>query len=258
MKKLWNKLTAPLPRLSRKGKVVRNLAVTLLIFAALPFLLGLPVLTADGAFRQAERQFLLAPSEQVLKSGNGYLSQGEDWVAAGQVRRHSSMGPYQKYQGIINNVLPRDELGVVFIPGEENGIYTAAVFGLPEEAVSGVLELTISGVTATLGGRGHPAEETFTVETDGKNPQHLGILQNFTNAILGTEPLFVQGTEGLKGVQIMDGMLLSSFLGKAVELPFDDDLYLSELQKRQATGREKRGCDKILDTAGSYGSKETK
>ena len=106
------------------------------------------------------------------------------------------------------------------------------------------------------GGFGSPKKETFTVETDGKNPQHLGILQNFTNAILGTEPLFVDGKEGLKGVQIMDAMLLSTFLGRAVELPFDDDLYLEELKKRQATGREKSGCDRILDTAGTYGSKE--
>jgi len=108
------------------------------------------------------------------------------------------------------------------------------------------------------GGFGKPKREIIEVETDGKNPQHVGILQNFTNAVLGREPLFVQGTEGIKGVQIMDAMLLSGFLGEAVSLPIDDELYLSELNKRRESGREKTGCDRVLDTAGSYGSKETK
>lgn len=166
MKAFWHKLTARLPRLPRKWRIIRNLAAVLLIAAALPVLLDFPAFTADQAFRQAERQFLMSPSELVLRVGNGYLTRGEDWVAVGQVRRHSSMGPYQKYQGILNNVLPRDELAVAMIPGEEDGIYTAAAFGLPEEAASGVLELTISGVTASLGGRWHLAEETFTAQAD--------------------------------------------------------------------------------------------
>ena len=70
------------------------------------------------------------------------------------------------------------------------------------------------------------------VELDGLNEQHIGILNNFTAAILGKEPLYVSGVEGIDGVEIMDAMLLSSFLGRAVELPIDDDLYLAELQKR--------------------------
>ncbi|MBQ0011065.1 MAG: Gfo/Idh/MocA family oxidoreductase, partial [Ruminococcus sp.] len=54
-------------------------------------------------------------------------------------------------------------------------------------------------------------EETI-VETDGKNPQHAGILSNFANAVLGIEPLFVDGKEGLNGVELMDSMLLSTWL----------------------------------------------
>jgi len=108
------------------------------------------------------------------------------------------------------------------------------------------------------GGFGKPKREIIEVETDGENLQHVGILRNFTNAVLGKEPLFVQGTEGIKGVQIMDAMLLSGFLGTAVSLPIDDELYLSELNKRRESGREKSGCDRVLDTAGSYGSKEKK
>ncbi len=101
-----------------------------------------------------------------------------------------------------------------------------------------------------------PQAQTVKVETDGKNDQHIGIMNNFANAVLGIEPLFVKGVEGLNGVEMMDAMMLSTWLGKTVELPIDDDLYLEELNKRIATGRVKEDVgDIVLDTAGTYGTK---
>ena len=105
---------------------------------------------------------------------------------------------------------------------------------------------------------GEPEKTIIEVETDGVNEQHVGILKNFTNAVLGKEELFVSGQDGMNGVQIMDGMLLSAFLGRAVELPIDDDLYLEELNKRIAAGRVKVVEEKISDTEGSFGSTPTK
>ena len=102
------------------------------------------------------------------------------------------------------------------------------------------------------GGFGEPKHEVIEVETDGNNPQHVGIMNNFANAILGLEPLFVDGTEGINGVELMDSMLLSTWLGKTVDLPIDDDQYLDELNKRIATGRRKEGCDVVLNTEGTY------
>ena len=102
------------------------------------------------------------------------------------------------------------------------------------------------------GGFGEPEKEEIPVETDGKDPQHLGILNNFANAILGLEPLFVNGTEGLNGVELMDSMLLSTWLDQTVTLPIDDDLYLAELNKRIATGRRKESVDVVLDTSNTY------
>ena len=89
------------------------------------------------------------------------------------------------------------------------------------------------------GGFGRPDSETYEVETDGNSPQHMGIISNFAKAILGIEPLYVDGREGINGVQLMDAMLLSTWLDKMVELPIDDDLYLEELNKRIATSKEK-------------------
>ena len=103
---------------------------------------------------------------------------------------------------------------------------------------------------------GTPKTETVEVETDGENPQHLGIFRNFTNAMLGKEELFVKGEEGLMGVELMDACLLSEWLGRAVELPIDDELYLSELNKRIATSRRKENVvESVSDLSDTYGSK---
>ena len=109
----------------------------------------------------------------------------------------------------------------------------------------------------TAKGFGRPdCQFGIEVETDGKNDQHVGIMNNFANAVLGIEPLFVEGVEGINGVELMDSMMLSQWLGKEVALPIDDDLYLEELNKRIAAGRTKKDVgDVVLDTAGTYGSK---
>ena len=91
-----------------------------------------------------------------------------------------------------------------------------------------------------------PKCEVIEVETDGQNPQHAGIINNFANAILGIEPLFVKGEDGLRGVELMDGMLLSSWLNAPVEMPFDDELYLDELKKRIATSRRPVEADHVV------------
>ena len=102
-------------------------------------------------------------------------------------------------------------------------------------------------------GRPAKAEHIDEVETDGRNPQHPFILANFAAHMLGKEELFVDGKEGLKGVMLMDAMLFSGFTGKEVPLPFDDEEFYIEHQKRVATGCIKQVESKVLDTSGSYG-----
>ena len=106
-------------------------------------------------------------------------------------------------------------------------------------------------------GFAQPKNEVIEVETDGKNPQHAGILRNFTNALLGKEELFVKGEDGLMGVELMDACLLSQWLGRAVELPIDDDLYLAELNKRRATSRRKENVtETVADLTNTFGSEK--
>ncbi len=91
------------------------------------------------------------------------------------------------------------------------------------------------------------------VETDGLNPQHEGVFAAFAGAILRGEPLIAGGEEGINGLTLSNAMHLSAFLGKPVEIPFDEDLYERELRKRIATSRRKEASGTVFaDTAGTY------
>ena len=97
-----------------------------------------------------------------------------------------------------------------------------------------------------------PAHEV-QVETDGENPQHKGVFRAWAAAILRGEPLVAGGEEGINGLTLSNAMHLSAFLGKPVELPFDEDLYYDELMKRVATSRRKEGGTAVFaDTASSF------
>ena len=98
-----------------------------------------------------------------------------------------------------------------------------------------------------------PAHEV-EVETDGENPQHVGVVNAWGGAILRGEPLVAGGEEGINGLMLSNAMHLSAFLGKAVELPIDEDLFYEELMKRVATSRRKTGVKAVFaDTKDSYG-----
>ena len=95
---------------------------------------------------------------------------------------------------------------------------------------------------------------TTEVETDGENPQHVGVLNAWADAILNGGKLFAEGKEGINGLTLSNAMHLSAFLGKEVEIPFDEELYYNELMKRVATSKRKVGVKAVFaDTSASYG-----
>lgn len=105
------------------------------------------------------------------------------------------------------------------------------------------------------GGFGEPGYDVTEVETDGENPQHAGVLRAFAGAILHGTPLVAKGTEGIRGLMVSNAMHLSSWLQRPVELPIDEELFLSELQKRIATSRLKTNVSaKVLGVGGTFGS----
>lgn len=102
-----------------------------------------------------------------------------------------------------------------------------------------------------------PAED-IAVETDGLNPQHTGVINAWGGAILRGEPLVADGREGLRGLMLSNAMHLSAFLGKEIALPFDEELFYAELQKRAACSRHKKAAPQaaVVDLSGTYsGSK---
>jgi predicted dehydrogenase len=63
---------------------------------------------------------------------------------------------------------------------------------------------------------------------------HAGVMKNFAANILDGEPLIAPGAEGINGVRLANAIYLSSWKGAEVSLDFDDDEYLSELNRRIA------------------------
>ncbi len=95
---------------------------------------------------------------------------------------------------------------------------------------------------------------TREVETDGENLQHVGVLNAWADAILHGGKLVADGAEGINGLTLSNAMHLSAFLGKEVEIPFDEELYYNELMKRVATSKRKVDVKSVFaDTSNSYG-----
>lgn len=98
-----------------------------------------------------------------------------------------------------------------------------------------------------------PAYTTEVIRQSGEVPQHVGILNNFANAVLGLEPLYVDGREGIKCVELINSMLLSAWQNRTVSIPVNDDEYFDELQKRCASSRLKETKDLLIDNTMSFG-----
>lgn len=132
-----------LPRLSRRGKIIRNTAAALLAAVTLWRMLGYP-LPARLAYRRLEREHFLSPADiQVVCD-----TAGEDRQVVFAVRED------QLYWGLIHDgnsgfitAMEWDGSPLLLCNGwminEKTGL-TAAALGAPEEAVSARLELTLT------------------------------------------------------------------------------------------------------------------
>ena len=88
-------------------------------------------------------------------------------------------------------------------------------------------------------GFGRPDCEVMSVETDGLNLQTAGVLNAFAAHILRGEPLVAEGAEGINGLTLSNAMHLSAWTDQMISLPLDEDLFLTELNKRRAVSRQK-------------------
>ena len=93
-----------------------------------------------------------------------------------------------------------------------------------------------------------PKIEPIEVETDGENPQHIGVTNAFAAHILHGTPLVAEGEEGLRALMLSNAMHLSAWLDRPVELPIDEELFARLLRARRLTSRKKDTTDVTFTT----------
>jgi predicted dehydrogenase len=82
---------------------------------------------------------------------------------------------------------------------------------------------------------------------------HSTVIETFANAILRGDPLVAYAPEGLNSLMLGNAMMLSSFQGHPVELPFDEDVYEAKLKELIANSRFKKVVrDANVDLAKSF------
>lgn len=82
------------------------------------------------------------------------------------------------------------------------------------------------------GGFGQPECWKIDIPIEGKETSHMGITQNFVDAILHGTPLVAPGEEGIKGLMLSNAMLLSTWTDNWVDLPIDEELFEQHLQDK--------------------------
>ncbi|SIR31159.1 Gfo/Idh/MocA family protein [Halanaerobium kushneri] len=82
------------------------------------------------------------------------------------------------------------------------------------------------------GGFGRPECWECEVPAPGEDPEHVGILNNWIDAIINGTELIAPGEEGIKGLTISNAMHLSSWTDDWVELPIDEVLFKRKLDEK--------------------------
>src|SRR5690625_2168723 len=92
------------------------------------------------------------------------------------------------------------------------------------------------------------------IPVHGEATDHLGIMENWIDAIVNGTPLLAPGEEGIKGLELSNAMYLSTWLQRPVDLPIDADLFHEKLQEQidNSTFEKKAVEDKMLDVRGSH------
>ncbi|NOY07311.1 MAG: Gfo/Idh/MocA family oxidoreductase [Spirochaetes bacterium] len=77
-----------------------------------------------------------------------------------------------------------------------------------------------------------PSSEAIELDfTNGNGEQHVGIIKNFRDAILGKAELIAPVEEGIRSLELGNAMLLSGILKEPVEIPLDSGFFYSEFNK---------------------------
>ncbi len=78
---------------------------------------------------------------------------------------------------------------------------------------------------------GKPENEILEINYIKGDNNHKTVIENFTNAILGKEKLYINGIEGINSLYLSNGAILSQLENKTVDLPFKSSRYKFKLEK---------------------------
>jgi predicted dehydrogenase len=96
-----------------------------------------------------------------------------------------------------------------------------------------------------------PSVEAWEAEIPIKRDQPDGakvITQNFVNAVTKGEKLIAPGSEGIKGLEIGNAMMMAGLTRRAVELPIDEEAFERFLEEMKA---KYGGKKKVAGSAGA-------
>lgn len=103
------------------------------------------------------------------------------------------------------------------------------------------------------GGFGSPECWKCEIPTPGENTQHVGIINNWVDAILNGTELLAPGIEGIKGLTISNAMHLSAWTDLSVELPLNEELFFEKLKTRIDNSTFKKSVTEgTLDVSGTH------
>src|SRR5690625_3926288 len=104
-------------------------------------------------------------------------------------------------------------------------------------------------------GFGKPECWTIDIPVSGETTEHLGIMQNWIDAIVKGTPLLAPGEEGIRGLELSNAMYLSAWLDEPIDLPIDEDVFYEKLQehiKQSTYVKDETKSGTTFDLDGTY------
>ena len=146
--------------------------------------------------------------------------------------------------------------------GEAPGVNRLEIAGTGGLAVleSGVLTVWRNEVDAreysesTNNAFGSPPCDKEVYPEEGEFTSHVGVVNNFVEAVNGEAPLLADAAEGLHSVELANAMVYSAWTQAPVTLPLDSAAYEAALEEKIATSppRKRKVREVVLDLESSY------
>ena len=86
------------------------------------------------------------------------------------------------------------------------------------------------------------------IQTDGENPQHIGVLNAFAAHLLRGEPLIADAEDGLRALQLSNAIHYSGWTGKVISIPVPEERFHDALQQKIAGSHIRKTGDTTYES----------